>query len=146
MKKFAKLFVEDEIDENIGSYQNIAYLASVVWKPENVNAPDDDDEEKTHTSTSEVPVPYSWLNAYPELMSEYSGDYETAANSLAANGINKVWECYVAGLDPTDENAKFISIITFNENSPIITCAENCTCAKKCYAAKMCRLYKNVKE
>ena len=90
-------------------------------KAEIIPEPDEEPEEMTHTSTTEVPVPYVWLNAYPELMSRYEGDYETAANSVAANGINKVWECYVAGLNPTDITAKFISIITFNGNSPVIT-------------------------
>ena len=30
--------------------------------------------------------------------------------------MNKVWECYVAGLDPTDEEARFEATITMDSN------------------------------
>ena len=33
---------------------------------------------------------------------------------MAANGVNKVWECYVAGIDPEDEKARFIATITMD--------------------------------
>ena len=33
---------------------------------------------------------------------------------MAANGVNKVWECYVAGIDPEDEKAKFIATISMD--------------------------------
>ena len=32
----------------------------------------------------------------------------------AANGVNKVWECYVAGISPTDEDARFLATITMD--------------------------------
>ena len=53
------------------------------------------------TKTTLIPVPHTWLDGYPALLAEHSGGYEAAANATAANGW-KVWECYVAGLDPFD--------------------------------------------
>ena len=44
----------------------------------------------------------------------HDGDYEAAANAMGANGVNKVWECYVAGIDPEDEDAKFIATISMD--------------------------------
>ena len=68
-------------------------------------------DELTETQSSEVPVPYAWLRDwYPDLADESSA-YETAANATAANRVNKVWECYLAGLDPTDEDARFFARI-----------------------------------
>ena len=53
------------------------------------------------TETTPVPVPYAWLDGYPDLLAGQSGDHEAAARATAANG-RKVWTCYVAGLDPSD--------------------------------------------
>ena len=53
------------------------------------------------TETTPVPVPYAWLDGYPALLAEQSGDHEAAAQTTAAIG-RKVWECYVVGLDPSD--------------------------------------------
>ena len=56
----------------------------------------------TETQTTKVPVPYVWLREYlPHTPDEYDA-YESAAKEDAANGVNKVWECYVAGLNPTN--------------------------------------------
>ena len=57
-------------------------------------------------------VPHEFLeDRAPSLLAECGGDYEAAANAPAANGVNKVWECYVAGIDPTDEEARFEATI-----------------------------------
>ena len=49
------------------------------------------------------------------------GDFEAAANAMAANGVNKVWECYVAGISPTNEAAKFEATITMDaEGKPVV--------------------------
>ena len=53
------------------------------------------------TQTTPVPVPHTWLDGYPALLAEQSGDYEAAANATAANG-RTVWACYVVGVDPSD--------------------------------------------
>ena len=52
------------------------------------------------TTTTTVPVPYEWLDGFPNLLATYGNDYESFANTNAANG-RKVWECYVLGLTPT---------------------------------------------
>lgn len=60
----------------------------------------------TETTNSPVPVPYDWLDAfYPGEHTE--AEYETLAAQAASNGVLTVWQVYVAGLDPTDENAVF---------------------------------------
>ena len=60
-----------------------------------------------HTVTTPVPVPISWLEGYPEALAAHDGDFEAFASDLAANGRNRVWECYVAGVNPENENAFF---------------------------------------
>ena len=51
--------------------------------------------------TATTPVPYEWLGDYG-LGDGTAGGFEAAANAIAANEINTVWECYVAGLCPTN--------------------------------------------
>ena len=63
------------------------------------------------TETTPVSVPYEWLNGFPELLEAAEHDYEAAANGLAANGENKVWECYVAGLNPTNAVERLLAQI-----------------------------------
>ncbi len=60
------------------------------------------DAPGTETTNSPVSVPYAWLDGY------YSGghteqEYEDLAMQAASNGVNSVWQAYVANLDPTDE-------------------------------------------
>ena len=48
-------------------------------------------------------VPHSWLDMNAAgILAANGGDYEAAANALAANG-RAVWECYVAGLSTTEK-------------------------------------------
>ena len=47
--------------------------------------------------------------------------YESAAKEDAANGQNTVWECYVAGLNPTDETAAFRTVISIGaDGEPVV--------------------------
>ncbi len=86
-----------------------AYLDQVSWTGET---------PPLVTRTTSVPVPYSWLDTYA-LVS--GGDYEAAAHASAANGLNKVWECYVAGLNPTNETAAFRTVISISaDGAPVI--------------------------
>lgn len=71
------------------------------------------------TETSEVRVPYEWLDQYPEIISAAAGDYEKAANSVAANGL-RVYENYLVGLDPTSADNKFNANIVFTNQAPQI--------------------------
>jgi uncharacterized repeat protein (TIGR02543 family) len=68
-------------------------------------------------------VPYAWLAGYG-LGDGTATGYETAANAKAANGVNTVWECYVAGLDPMDENAAFTAALSFDgDGNPVVSSA-----------------------
>ena len=88
-----------------------AYLDQVFWNG----------EVPTATSTTPAPVPYVWLRTYyPETPEEYDF-YEAAAKETAANGVNKVWECYVAGLVPTNVTDVFRTVISMESGKPKIS-------------------------
>ncbi|MCR5414096.1 MAG: hypothetical protein K6F50_05135, partial [Kiritimatiellae bacterium] len=72
------------------------------------------------TRNTPVPVPYSWLDGY-SLGGKTAAGYDAAAVSKAANGANRVWECYVAGLDPTNETSTLKATISFDRaGNPVI--------------------------
>ena len=78
----------------------------------------------SETQTTPVPVPYVWLRAHdPTVVDEYEA-YETAAKATASNG-RKVWECYVAGLDPTNAKSEFLVAIAVSNDVPYITWSPN---------------------
>ena len=66
------------------------------------------------------PVPYAWLDEY-RLGDGSEDGYETAALATAANGANKVWECYVAGLSPTNATARFEARVDMVDGAPVVT-------------------------
>ena len=73
----------------------------------------------------EIPIPKSWIATMADsFLSEFDGNYETAANADAANGM-KVWACYVAGLDPTDPDSHFEAKIEIKNGLPVITWEPN---------------------
>ena len=60
------------------------------------------------TISTPVAVPKSWIaSKAANILSASGGDYEAAAMATAANGVNKVWQCYVAGLEPEDPESVF---------------------------------------
>lgn len=69
----------------------------------------------------DVRIPSDWIdeNAASEL-AKVNGDYEAAANAMAANEVNKVWECYVAGINPEDPAAKFEATIEIVDGKPVV--------------------------
>ena len=78
----------------------------------------------TSTQTTPVPVPYDWLTQYePDIVTEHD-DYEAAALADAPNG-HKVWECYVAGLYPTNALSHFVAKIEMQGDIPIVTWEPN---------------------
>ena len=90
------IYVKDDIEE---AGEDCIWVRNVVWMPD-------------YTQTTPVPVPFTWLKEkYPSLGSYYFA-YEEKGNSAAANGGNTVWECYVAGLDPTKAGEKFRTVIS----------------------------------
>ena len=67
------------------------------------------------TTTTPEPVPHEWLSGTAaSILAAHGGDYEAAAMASAANGVNKVWECYVAGISPADPAARFLATITMD--------------------------------
>lgn len=87
-----------------------AYVAGYGWV-----------SDYTETKTTDVPIPYTWLlQNDSEIVDEFDA-YEAAANATAANGFNKVWECYVAGISPTNETAKFAAKIEMKDGTPVVT-------------------------
>ena len=75
-----------------------------------------------YTAMTPEPVPYTYFSVnYPSILSEHGDDYEAAAKATAANGRNKVWECYVTGLSPTNETAKFAAKIEMKDGTPVVT-------------------------
>lgn len=91
--------------------EDCAYLDAVSWTsevPETVAA-------------GGVTLPGFWLEEKAAALLAANGrDYAAAANATAANGVNKVWECYVAGLDPADTNSMFRAIISWRDGMPVI--------------------------
>jgi hypothetical protein len=95
-------------------------IASIAVSQSNVSISSD---VSITTDAGEIIVPSAWFDAYPDLAREH-GSNEDAATSTAANGM-KVWECYVAGLDPTNENSHFEVKIEMKEGMPIVTWSPN---------------------
>ena len=74
----------------------------------------------TATQTTPEPVPYAWLREYyPAIADEYEA-YESAAFDTAENG-RPVWQCYVAGLDPTDPDDDLVADIVLVDGEPRIS-------------------------
>ena len=75
-----------------------------------------------HTVTTPEPVPHSYFDMNcPTLLAEHGGDYEATAFTTALNGHNTVWECYVAGISPTNAVAQFTAKIEMKDGAPIVT-------------------------
>jgi hypothetical protein len=76
--------------------------------------------EGAFTDTS-YPVPYSWMmEYYPSLRGNSSEYTELQALQPAASAAHSVWECYVLGLDPTNETSKFVTTIRMEGQRPVV--------------------------
>ena len=89
------------------------WLDQVQWVPEDGSG---------YTLTSPEPVPYSWLSQYG--LGAASGDFEAAANAasgkMSLGRPTTVWEEFVAGLDPTNENSRFEAKIEMVDGAPVV--------------------------
>ena len=67
-------------------------------------------------------VPIDWIDKNAAaILAVHEGDYAAAANAIAANGM-RVWECYLAGLSPTDTAAAFkVKSIEFVDGKVVVT-------------------------
>ena len=94
------------------------WLDQVQWVPADGSG---------YTLTSPEPVPYSWLSQYG--LGVAYGDFEAAANA-ASGKMNwgrptSIWEEFVAGLDPTNENSRFEAKIEMVDGAPVVTWEPN---------------------
>lgn len=69
------------------------------------------------TSGTPVPVPFAWLEAHPDYLAAFGGDYEAAAAGRAANGMAG-WQCYMAGVEPTDPDAALRTLMEIRDGEP----------------------------
>ena len=69
-------------------------------------------------------VPYTWL-ARQTKSGLTTAALDASEKRLAANGVNTLKECYVAGLDAKDENAAFTTSVTMSNGVPYITWSPN---------------------
>ena len=76
---------------------------------------------QTETTTTPVPVPFAWLDKYPEALATNGGDYEAFGNATAANGADKVWQCYVSGVNPTNATARFLAQIAVTNGTSVVS-------------------------
>ena len=75
----------------------------------------------TATTTTLVPVPYTWLDQYPLLLSLASGDYEAMSLADVDGDGQMAWQEYVAGTVPTNRESVFMSLISLSNGVPWVT-------------------------
>ncbi len=90
-----------------------AFIDMVSWS---------ESTQSSDVTVDGVTIPASWLTekASP-IVAAQGGNYESAARATAANGVNKVWECYVAGLNPTNAAEVFRAVISFKNGKPNVS-------------------------
>lgn len=80
-----------------------------------------EDDSSVVTVENGIQVPISWLRSYNL---GQDNNYTEAASAQAPNGLT-VWQCYVAGLNPTDARSRFLAKIKVENDRPIISWAPN---------------------
>lgn len=78
--------------------------------------------QRKATSDSTGFVPYSWIDDFPDVLTRFGGNYESAAAFSMANG-RPLYESYVALLDPNDRGSAFKVGITMENGKPHVTCS-----------------------
>ena len=73
-----------------------------------------------------VSVPATWMVSYPSYTEKFGTDFTKSLMKLTgktdgAGNPMLVWQDYVAGTDPTDENDKFTASITMVDGVPVIS-------------------------
>ncbi len=67
-----------------------------------------------------MPMDYIEEKAAP-ILAANGGDYEATVLATASNRVNKVWECYVAGLNPSNALDVFRAVISIGaDGEPVI--------------------------
>jgi len=107
------VYRKDYMDDEALAGDNIGFVDNVRWSP--------DSPASQETKTTGVAMPFSVIREqYGSYWQAADGDYEAAATATGKNGY-RIWESYVAGLEPEDEKSKFTSKITFVDGKPVIT-------------------------
>lgn len=92
----------------------------------------------TATATTPVPVEYSWLERYPEILAAFGGDYESMANAQSPGSPCRgevcpcgktwpdgtpyyMWQDYVVGTVPTNSESVFHAEIEIVDGKPVVT-------------------------
>lgn len=71
------------------------------------------------TSDTDYRVPYSWFLGY----GVDAANIEATAINVSTNGVDKWWQCYVLGLDPTNALSRFTVSIRMAGETPVVTYA-----------------------
>ena len=88
------------------------YLDQVSWTP----------SKPVSVIVENVEIPTAWIEeSAAAALAAANGNYEAAAVASASNGVNEVWECYVAGLDPTNAVSRLVATIDMVDGSPVVS-------------------------
>lgn len=83
------------------------------------------DNVTVNTDSGKVSIPKTWFaDECPSILQENGNDHTLTALATAANGY-KVWECYVAGISPTNAVARFTAQIEVKNGVPWVTWSPN---------------------
>jgi len=80
----------------------------------------------TEIKGGNVSIPDTWVSNYPTFTAKFGSDFSSAlvktTGKVGAGGSSLfVWQDYVAGTDPTDENDVFRASVTMVEGKPVIS-------------------------
>lgn len=106
-------YVKDDMDEEGLNVEDCIWVTDVKWMPEGF------------TETTDVPVPYAWLREKCPGVGSKPAHYEAEAKKKAANGVNTVEQCYIAGFDPADPAAQLKALISSTGNDVRISWTPN---------------------
>ena len=104
-------YFKDELDDPDLAGENVAKLDNVVWRSEDV---------PPMATNTPVPVPYSEMETrYATYLEQANGDYDEAARMTGRNGY-AIWESYLAGLEPDEEDSVFKTTIKIVDGNPVV--------------------------
>lgn len=89
-----------------------AFIDCVSWTP----------DKPAFVVVEGVSVPVSWFDENAgSIVAAQGGDYEEAGRAIASNGVDKVWQCYVSGVSPTNAAERFLAEIRIVDGEPVVT-------------------------
>lgn len=99
--------------QNGSSRGCVTTFSGIKWRPDSIQVP---------RSGKLINVPCSWLEEHCEskMLMSCENDYLDQALGVGQNGCALV-DSYVAGLDPTDPESTFKTMIEFNDGKPVVS-------------------------